>query len=155
LGASNPPPIATHVRISGHVAGAAAHHALDGLELRDVGELELRLDAVRREAADVLLDPLGARPGIVISRYARYIPGSAIDVPARSASHICSTMFIWFVLIAIVHLVRRRLELREHVARVVESHFAASPSPPARTRSSRPTWRIISARPHAAARAAR
>src|SRR5262252_3013379 len=40
--------------------------------------------------------------GIVISRYARYVLGSAIDVPARSASDICSTRFIWLVLTAIV-----------------------------------------------------
>ncbi|MBB3178805.1 hypothetical protein FHW64_003217 [Variovorax sp. Sphag1AA] len=41
----------------GHIRNAAPHHSLDGLQLRDAGQLEVGLDAVDRQSADVLLDP--------------------------------------------------------------------------------------------------
>ena len=85
----------------GHVADAAAHHALHRLQLRDVGQLEVGLDASGGQAPDVLLDPGragGNRHFTVGVVHGRLRQRGA----ATSAAHICSTTFIWLELMAIV-----------------------------------------------------
>jgi hypothetical protein len=81
---------------------------------------------------------------MVISRYARYIAGSASEVPARSASHICSTTFIWLVLMAIVTWSGAGWSSASMWRVSSDSHFATSPSPSGAKDIEPPTWRIMS-----------
>jgi hypothetical protein len=70
--------------------------------------------------------------------------GSASEVPATSASHICSTTFIWLVLIAIVTWsgVGSSSASMWRVSSL--SHFATSPSLSGANEIEPPTCRIMS-----------
>ena len=101
-----------------HVAGATAHVALDRFELGDVGQLEVRLDAVGGQAPDVLLDPgrTGGNGHFAVGGITLW--GAQAGAGQRRPD-ICSTTFIWFAVDGDGHLVGLRRQFGEHVAGVV------------------------------------
>ncbi|MDT4851550.1 hypothetical protein FQZ97_857340 [compost metagenome] len=101
-----------------HVARAAAHHALDGVELGDVGQLEVGLDALGRQTADVFLDP--GRTGwdghfLVGLEHHRVFQRGAANV---GGGHLLADVHLVGV-DGDGHLIRGRSQLGQHVAGVV------------------------------------
>ena len=102
-----------------HVAGAARASCVRPSRAGRCSRAGSASGCRSRSGGGCVPRPTRGRPGSSSRGRRGTSPAQPSDVPARSASHICSTMFIWLVLIAIVTWSGRGCELGEHVARVV------------------------------------